>query len=156
MDNLDLGTSVVALDPLVVRFGRQVLSLLAPGPMPPIPPSIVTRLGYTPTPSPPAKAAYAIVSDAWDFERLYSTISMTAAHPSWSPATVAKIRKRKVEKGMTKDMIAWMFGYPSAYGSREQVRALDVWNYEAPTPFGYTVHFKNGVVVKYDPPGNLP
>jgi len=140
MNNLDL-VGFVALDPLVIRFGGPAVSMMSP------------VMG---TPIPRDTVAYSVVSGAWDFERLYSPMSMTAAHPSWSTAIVSKIQNQKVETGMTKDMIAWMFGYPSAFGTVEQVRKLDTWEYAQPAPFSYTVHFRNGVVVKFDPPGNLP
>lgn len=139
--NVNVLTYFVALDPLVIRFGGSALSSVQP------------LMG---TPIPQHLPTYAIVSDTWDFERLYSLASIADAHPSWSAAILSKIRNGKIEKGMTKDMIAWMFGYPSIYGTLEQVRQLDVWEYEQPAPFSYTVRFRNGVVVKYDPPGNLP
>ncbi len=136
----DLASDFVALDPLVIRFGTPAI-YAKPGPAVP--------LEQVP-------ASYAILSDVWDFERSYSLVSMTRMHPEWPAATLDAIGQHEVEMGMTKDMIAWMLGYPAAYGTKEQVQKLDVWTYEAPAPFGYTVYFRNGVVVKYDPPRTLP
>lgn len=99
---------------------------------------------------------YAILSDEWDFERTYSLVPVTRAHPEWSARTLDYIAHGKVEMGMTKDMIAWMFGFPSAYGTVDEVRKLDTWFYDQAVPFESTVYFRNGAVVKYDPPGNLP
>lgn len=139
--NVDLQSTFVALDPLVIRFGVSALTMLTPVMGPPLPRSTV---------------AYAVLSDQWDFERLYSLVSMSQAHPEWSSALTAKIEQQTVELGMTKDMIAWMLGYPSVYGTQAQVQALDTWPYDAPAPFDSAVHFHNGIVVKYDPPRNLP
>jgi hypothetical protein len=126
MRNVDLSADFVALDPLVVRF----------------------RLHGT--------VLYWVVADAWGFERSYSLVSMAQAHPEWGAATRAKILNRVVELGMTKDMIAWMFGYPDAYGTIDQVRKLDTWSYDMPAPSAFAMHFRNGVLVKYDPPGQMP
>lgn len=99
---------------------------------------------------------YFVLADAWDFERTYSLRSMQQVHPNWSESTLADIKNHTVKLGMTKEMIAWMFGYPATFGSLDEVRELDTWAYDAPTPAQYTVHFHGGVVVKYDPPRMLP
>lgn len=134
----DRASAFIALDPILVVFRT--------------PENITTPAGTAPT----MRSAYALVSDGWDFERSYSLESIRGAHPEWSSATVEAIVDGKVELGMTKPMIAWMFGYPSIYGTVSSIEQLDTWTYDAPTPFQFTVHFRDGVVSKFDPPGTLP
>ena len=138
--DLLLPSSFVALNPLIVRFGlpRQANALPVYSPL------SHDVLGYT------------IRSDAWDFERSYSLVSMSQAHPDWSRTTISEVQQGKIAIGMTKDMIAWASGFPSVYGSIEQVQRLDTWQYTRSAPFSSTVYFHHGVVFRYDPPRRLP
>ena len=58
--------------------------------------------------------------------------------------------------GMTYDMVVASVGYPSAYGTAAQMRKLTTWEYVLPAPSSFTVKFKDGKVVFYDPPRMLP
>ena len=140
--SVDLVSDFVALDPIVVTFKT--------------PPSLMESPNSYNKPMDSNTALYFTVSDAWDFERLYSLVSIQRDHPEWPQSIIDDIQRGRVKNGMTKDMIAWMFGYPDSFGTKQQVRKLDTWDYDAPAPFAYTVHFRKGVVVKFDPPGNLP
>jgi len=146
---LDIGASVsqdrlpssfVALNPLIVRFGLPQNANALP---------VYSPLSHD-------VLGYSIRSDAWDFVRSYSLVSMTQAHPDWSRTTISEVQQGKIALGMTKDMIAWASGYPSVYGTIEQVQRLDTWHYTCSAPFSSTVYFHNGVVVRYDPRGRLP
>jgi len=138
---LDRVSGFVALDPIVIRFQT---------------PAALTMQGWFVQSVPDTAVLYWVLSDAWDFERSFSLVPISRAHPDWSRATIDAIESRHVEIGMSKDMIAWMFGYPSVYGTIGQVQKLDMWRYDEVAPFRYTVFFRKGTVVKYDAPGRLP
>ena len=100
--------------------------------------------------------AYWMLYDAPDFARNYSLRSMESAHPEWSQTIRADIRARKVKLGMTRDMIAWMFGYPTVSGTIAELNRLDRWPYDEPTPEAFSIEFRHGRVVKYTLPVGLP
>jgi hypothetical protein len=52
---------------------------------------------------------------------------------------------------MTRDEVMWRAGYPDEFGTAEQLRAQDVWRYDA-GPFSWSVTFANERVVRYHPP----
>lgn len=100
--------------------------------------------------------SYVEFSDDWDFERVMTLKSPLLEHPEWPAAMRDAIEKGTVLLGMTKEMVTASVGYPSVYGTAEQMRKLDIWEFTAPTPSSFTVKFANGKVTKYDPPGMLP
>ncbi len=138
--NLVQPTSFRALDPLVValrdRGGR--------GPRP--------RSMPLPDAGP---NAYATFSDDWDLERAYSLVSMDQAHPEWPVSVRDAIVLEKPKLGMTRDMITWMLGYPSTYGTIAKMNSLDTWNFDGPPStdmnFNFTFDFQNDRVVKCFP-----
>jgi hypothetical protein len=99
--------------------------------------------------------AYATFSDDWDLERSYSLISMERSHPEWPVSVRDAIVKGQQRLGMSRDMIAWMLGYPSTYGTIAQMKKLDTWIYDGPPMtdmnFNYTFFFQNDRVVKCYP-----
>jgi hypothetical protein len=131
----------VSIDPLVVVLRVRDADLL-PSPMNTIP-----AAGPT---------AYWLVSDAWDMERRFSLVSMQQAHPEWNAAMRDAVVAQNVLPGMTRDMVAWSQGYPSVEGTVAAMNALDVWHFEQPPPSSSTVYFRDGRVVRIDPPGRLP
>ena len=76
--------------------------------------------------------------------------------PEWSDAFCAAARRSTVVAGMTPEMVATVWGYPSVFGSRAEMAAFDTWTYVRPTPFGHAVHFRNGLVDSVTLPKNLP
>jgi hypothetical protein len=99
--------------------------------------------------------AYATFSDAWDLERAYSLSSMTESHPDWPAATRNAIVAAKPKLGMTRDMIAWMLGYPSTYGTIAQLYKLDTWTFDGPPMtdmnYNFAFEFKNNRVAQCSP-----
>lgn len=87
--------------------------------------------------------AYATFSDDWDLERNLSLVSMEQSHPDWSTSVRNAIVAVKPKLGMTRDMVAWMLGYPSTYGTIAQLNRLDTWIYDGPpsTDIGFNFSF---------------
>ncbi|HET9393437.1 MAG TPA: hypothetical protein VFO29_07995 [Candidatus Rubrimentiphilum sp.] len=95
-------------------------------------------------------------ADPWQMDLTYSAVPLTRAHPEWSARLVDEILAGHVKPGMTRKMIIWALGFPNEYGMRQDLLKLDRWFYDASAPFSSAVYFKNGRVVRYDPPGQLP
>lgn len=91
------------------------------------------------------------VSDSWDFERKYSLFSPFKTHPTW-PARMRKaVMSGEVVKGMTREMVAWAIGWPSIYGTKSEMLALDDWAYDN-IPFQGYVYFRNGRMINQEWP----
>jgi len=131
----------VSVDPLLVIFaGQRERQFLAEPPF----------AGHY------CSAGYTEFSDTWDFERTFALKSTLLSHPEWSAKDRAAINAGTVLVGMTKDMVVASVGYPSVYGTSAQMLKLDTWEYVEPVPASFTVKFKNGRVIEYDPPHMLP
>jgi hypothetical protein len=93
-------------------------------------------------------AYYAVFADAWDFEREYSLISPEQAGRKWPSKLRRDVREGNVTKGMTSEMVAWVEGFPSEYGTKADFlkRPRKEWRYNNTPPFDYVVYFKNGRV----------
>jgi hypothetical protein len=61
-----------------------------------------------------------------------------------------------VRAGMSRDEVVWRAGYPNQYGTVATFRSKNVWHYDAPAPFRWSVTFAHDRVVAVKPPGNLP
>jgi uncharacterized repeat protein (TIGR03803 family) len=137
----DAGDIFVAVDPILVIFdGTMDGEILAEPPF--------SGRGCV--------SGYAEFADGWEFDRTLAYASPLLSHPEW-PADVRKaINDGTVLIGMTYDMVVASVGYPSAYGTAAQMRKLTTWEYVLPAPSSFTVKFKDGKVVFYDPPRMLP
>lgn len=94
------------------------------------------------------------LSDRWDFEREYSLSGPFGGHSRW-PAKMRKaVLNSEVIKGMTREMVAWATGWPSMYGTKDEMLRIDDWAYDN-IPFQGHIYFKNGRVVSQDWP-SLP
>jgi hypothetical protein len=133
---LEQPTSFRALDPLVVALR----DLGGRGPHP----------AAMPLPD-EGPNAYATFSDDWDLERAYSPISMEQSHPDWPASARNAVVAVKPKLGMTRDMISWMFGYPSTYGTIAQMNRLDTWTFDGPPSVdinsNYSFYFQKDRVV---------
>lgn len=91
------------------------------------------------------------LSDEWEVERVL-----------WIHAPVGEIYdfpnhgEFPIRAGMNKIRVAHLLGFPSEFGTVEDMLKRDVWDYAEPPPFDYGVRFQNGVVIRARPPGNLP
>ncbi len=92
-----------------------------------------------------------IVSDRWDFERRYSLTHPFKTHPKWSAKIRSAVLNGEVVKGMTREMVAWARGWPSIYGTKNELLALDDWAYDN-IPFQGHIYFKQGRVVRQEWP----
>ena len=82
----------------------------------------------------------------------YRTSKIQIQHRKWDDAIVRKVAARKVEKGMTSDMVRAALGLPDSIsrdGDKEKWGyAIQVGDYEPRKEFVYFVYFKYGVVEK--------
>lgn len=92
-------------------------------------------------------------ADAWDFER---TFSLTSPYPNWTASQVRSVLAGELKRGLTKEMVVRIAGFPSAYGTAAQIMRLDHWQYGAGAPFILPITFKNGKVVWFGADGRLP
>ena len=86
------------------------------------------------------------VSDRWDFEREHSLSSPLKSHPAWPAKMQNAVLNGEVISGMTREMVAWAIGWPSIYGTKNEILNLDDWTYDN-IPFRGHVYFKNDKVV---------
>jgi hypothetical protein len=99
---------------------------------------------------------YHTFSNAWDLERTYSLVPASQAHPEWPAAIHRAVKEGDLQKGMTPDMVAWSMGWPSEYGTIEEMRQWKNWRYDGPPPFSFWVRFRNGRVANWGHDGRLP
>ena len=92
-----------------------------------------------------------VVSDRWDFEREYSLSSPLKSHPAWPAKMQNAVLNGEVISGMTREMVAWAIGWPSIYGTKNEILNLDDWTYDN-IPFRGHVYFKNDKVVNQEWP----
>jgi hypothetical protein len=144
---LDSEESYADIDPVVVLFDT-----------PPKPGDTITdpQDNFHASQAADCATLYNTKADAWDVERQYSLIAPNVAHPNWSQETFDAIRHQIVIQGMNHDSVAWARGYPSIWGTRDELDALSAWKYQDLKPFHYWVYFKEGKVVKFGPDGHLP
>ncbi|HLI95981.1 MAG TPA: hypothetical protein VKT72_07820 [Candidatus Baltobacteraceae bacterium] len=134
-----------AVDPLVIVFDTPVDAN----------PTFSSGNGATMTSfSSSCTAMYALAADPWQLERMFSL--HPPIDPLWPPAYRKAVQQHTVIPGMTHEMVAAAIGYPPVYGTPEEFDKLDDWKYVGPAPDGQEVVFKNGRVVRYDPPEMLP
>jgi hypothetical protein len=87
----------------------------------------------------------AYAGDAWDLKRLVSL-----RPPDIDAATHPDVI------GLTHEQVAFRFGFPYVYRSRDEMLKMPEWFYERAAPFSATVTFEGDRVVRYAPPGRLP
>lgn len=85
------------------------------------------------------------VSDRWDFERKYCLSNPLKIHPTWSTKMRKAVLNGELINGMTRDMVAWVMGWPAIYGTKAEMLSLDEWTYDNIPHKGH-VYFKNGRV----------
>lgn len=147
----------LAVEPLVFRFSpsfstRDIgVGIYATGP---ITPQEINSLEVDVQQHPEKCGAFTTsFSGMWDVARSLSSSNPAAG---WSAQTVASVRKGVVAVGWTRAMVATALGYPSLFGTIDEMNRLEYWPYEEPAPFSHYVTFANDRVVKYEPPGQLP
>lgn len=86
-----------------------------------------------------------IFADKWDFEREYSLQSPLVIGKKWSAKMRKAVLEGEVVKGMTREMVAWVMGWPSIYGTKQEMLKLNDWTYDNIPSDGH-IYFRNGVV----------
>ncbi len=61
----------------------------------------------------------------------------------------ASMREGGLKRGMTYEMIAWLYGWPSFVGSVEQLKTRNEWDYVQPKPHELKIFFRNGKVISW-------
>lgn len=82
----------------------------------------------------------------------YRASKIRYQHPKWDDATIRRIAARKIEKGMTSQMVRAALGIPDSI-SRDGYEekwgyAILVGDYQPHKEFVYFVYFRYGLVVK--------
>ncbi len=95
------------------------------------------------------------LSDPWELKRAFS-YEHPYNHPDWPANFREAIQQHNILVGMTHEMVAGVFGYPSIYLPIAQLDQLTQWDYIASAPFSSSVIFSGDRVVRYNPPGRLP
>ncbi len=78
---------------------------------------------------------------------------------SFAPPAGENLRAARAgepKPGMRPDAAAWALGWPPLERPLAELRRLPRWEYPMPAPFGFSVEFRGGRVLRYNPPGNLP
>lgn len=97
--------------------------------------------------------SYIVLADAWDFDRRYSLRSPRAQHPEWSSHTLYQLSHGEIQIGMTRDMVAWKWGYGNGYGTLAHLRRAAAWTYDDLKPWFITISFnKRGRVNNIEVP----
>jgi hypothetical protein len=95
-----------------------------------------------------------IVADSWELDRRVSL--RPPIDPTWPRVDRDAVRNGVPILGMTRAMVVAIWGYPSVYGTINEIDRLNHWNYLQAAPFGHWVDFRGGRVVSVRPPGDLP
>jgi hypothetical protein len=95
-----------------------------------------------------------LVADSWELDRQVSL--RPPVDPTWPRVDLDAIRNGKPIVGMTRAMVVAIWGYPSAYGTIDEIDRLNHWNYQQAGPFGHSVDFRGGRVVSVRLPRDLP
>ncbi len=82
----------------------------------------------------------------------YRESKIRVQHPNWDTVTIRKLAAREIEPGMTTDMVRTALGLPDAISRTDGGQAwqyqIFVGDYQPRKETVYTVHFKEGIVVR--------
>ena len=159
--------SFQAQDPLELRFAvpggnlRASMGIAESGPafdrpfakMPyGSPPSVKHRLA-----SQKPDTGTLLIADEWEFPFLITTVPPTIPLKGAAPRILQAFRERKVVKGMARELVVRLLGYPKLDQPIADQNNQQVWSYSGPAPFSYEVTFdKRNRVVKAGNVGSLP
>jgi hypothetical protein len=93
------------------------------------------------------------VVDAWQADRAFNA---PAVSPLWPSRFQRAIKAYTPLVGMTPEMVVATWGFPSAFGTLEQLKRLSHWEYAAPAPSEHFVDFKKGHVSSVTLPRRNP
>ncbi len=104
---------------------------------------------------PPKKiiGAFTFYADIWHLKRSLSFTDPQKLEKSWPTA----MRKAWLKRGMTYEMVAWHYGWPSVIGTAKELKRMSVWEYVQPKPHEFKIFFRNGRVTHWqrDINGNI-
>ncbi len=86
------------------------------------------------------------LADFWEVHRVL-----------WIHAPTHELESTAIVKGMPRLTVAHILGFPSLFGTVEEMNQLDFWPYlPVLPPFSSSVRFRHGLVSEYQPPGTPP
>lgn len=88
-------------------------------------------------------------ADLWDFERSYSLQSPYELSRRWSATERRAWRSGELAKGIRHEVVAWILGWPPGYGTKDDLKRLDLWVYPD-VPFPAELYFRNGRLVRWE------
>lgn len=91
---------------------------------------------------------YNLVADGWQFERNYHLQSPLELAKRWNATERRALRTRELVKGIRAEVVAWIFGWPDAYGAKSQLLRLSKWTYSG-VEFPAELIFRNGRLVRW-------
>lgn len=91
---------------------------------------------------------YLYVADRWDFERVFSLKDPHELTQSENHRLVDAMLDHVVTTDMNREMVNFAVGFPSQFGTVDELNSLRVWNYDLRTPDAIQVSFYGNVVVQ--------
>jgi hypothetical protein len=64
---------------------------------------------------------YALCADAWDFERAYSLQNPQTLAKRWSARERRALQTGELAQGLSHEVVAWIWGWPSLYGTKQEL-----------------------------------
>jgi len=95
----------------------------------------------------------AYFADAWDFERVFTTVDPRIRQTGWSPALQSAMLNFTAVPGMSRELVAFALGFPTVYGTKEQLLRSDRWEWFHGSGQDTIATFQNGVLASITPRG---
>jgi len=94
----------------------------------------------------PCVRAMAYFADDWAFERVFTLDDPHVVDPEWSPEARKDLLAYQYDNGMTHRMVAFAAGYPSLFGTRDDLEKLISWEWYPGSTSDMTHYFdENGI-----------
>lgn len=89
---------------------------------------------------------YLKVADRWDFERVFSLQDPTSLPEAADPYFRAAMLGHHVVPNMSRRMVAFSIGYPSRFGTIQELNSLALWQWYPKTSRAIDVSFRGDFV----------
>jgi hypothetical protein len=104
----------------------------------------------------PCVSASSYFVDTWDFERTFSFDDPNSSHPEWPTTLRQAMLDGQVKPGMSHEMVAFAKGFPSIYGTPDNLEKLSVWTWYPGAWHSAIAHFQGDQLVDYSTPWPIP
>lgn len=94
--------------------------------------------------------SYALFADDWDVRRAFTTVDPRAAHPEWNPDLRRAMLGFQLQPGMTHEMAAFARGFPSRFGSPDELLLLERWSWYPKSYYAATAIFSGDRLTKLE------